>query len=147
MRFPVDYQKFMRSKASKSSKLTARDLWILSLFLSLSFSLSLSYSQLLQQLTQRNMHASTVNDARPSLSLTSFTFVCNEACVNVDAYYAPIRLVNYSAVREYTCHRADMDGRLKRKFQAVIQHFVWIIKVRGRSAIILGKVNRAFFPM
>lgn len=109
MRFPVDYQKCMRSKASKSSKLTARDLWILSL------SLSPSYSQLLQQLAQRNMHASIVNDARPSPSLASFTFVCNEACVNVDAYYAPIRLVNYSAVREYTCHRARHGREIETK--------------------------------
>lgn len=61
MRFPVDYQKFMRSKASKSSKLTAQDLWDF-------LSLSLVRSQLLQRLTQRNMHASTVNDARPSPS-------------------------------------------------------------------------------
>lgn len=63
MSFPMDYQKFMRSKASKSSKLAVQDLWD---FISFSLSISVSRSRLLQRLTQRNMHASTVNDARPS---------------------------------------------------------------------------------
>lgn len=82
----------------------------------------------------------TVPDVRPSQLLIPTDFarlfhvhICDEGCAKVNAYYTPIRLINYGTSALVT-ELIDVGERLERKFQAVIECGRSRVNYKGEQA-------------